>query len=179
LQEQGKVRFTGITGYWPRLLADVAEKANLQVVLNYCHSNLLMNDMDRLLTPVAQKLGLGLLNASPLHMGLLGGEPVPAWHPAPPAVRAAAADVVALCRSFSVAPASLALHMSLQHPAAASTLIGLKSIAQVETALEALELRVPEELMSRIEKIIAPVYNATWPSGLLADDWVDAVTHAD
>ena len=83
LQQQGKARFIGITGYWPHLLARIARAAPVDTVLNYCHANLLMDDMDRELAPLAAQLGFGLMNASPLHMGLLSGQPVPEWHPAP------------------------------------------------------------------------------------------------
>jgi L-galactose dehydrogenase len=73
LQEQGKARFLGITGFWPDFLERIARVERVDTMLNYCHSNLLVDDMDRTLTPFAAEEGFGLLNASPLHMGLLGG----------------------------------------------------------------------------------------------------------
>ncbi len=166
LQEQGKVRFVGITGYWPGLLARMAEQVKVDTVLNYCHSNLLMDDMDRELVPVAERLGVGLMNASPLHMGLLGGGAVPAWHPAPQAVRVAAEQVVALCREYGVAPATLGMHRCLQHEGVASTFIGFMSVAQVEDALLALEFVPPAGLMEAVERVVRPVFNTVWASGL-------------
>jgi L-galactose dehydrogenase len=166
LQDQGKVRFVGITGYWPGLLARMAEQVPVDTVLNYCHSNLLMDDMDRELVPVAQRLGIGLMNASPLHMGLLGGGAVPAWHPAPKAVREAAEQVVALCREYGVAPATLALHRCLQHEAVTSTFIGFMSEAQVEDALRALDFVPPAGLVEAVERAVRPVFNTVWASGL-------------
>jgi L-galactose dehydrogenase len=87
LKRQGKTRFIGITGYWPGLLSKLATESSVDTVLNYCHSNLFADDMDEALTPLAQSSGFGLINASPLHMGLLSGKPVPEWHPAPLPVR--------------------------------------------------------------------------------------------
>ena len=174
LQQQGKVRSLGITGYWPGRLARLAETAAeaaapLDTVLNYCHFNLLMDDMDRELTPTLRELGTGLLNASPLHMGLLAGAAAPAWHPAPPAVQTAAAQVAALTRSFGLNPATLAIHACLQHSYAASTLVGLSSVAQVDDTLRALTLQPPAALLASIRRLAGPIFNMGWPSGQPAD----------
>jgi len=166
LQRQGKARFIGITGFWPHLLARIAAATPVDSVLNYCHANLLMDDMDRELTPLAARLGFGLMNASPLHMGLLSGGEVPEWHPAPAPVKRAAAEVVALCRERQVSPSTLALHAALQHPVAASTFIGFKSVAQVDDALRALDFAPPPDLLQTIGAVVRPVFNHVWPSGL-------------
>jgi L-galactose dehydrogenase len=55
LMQQGKVRFIGVTGYWPHILAHLAESASIDVVLNYRHWNLMMDDMDVALTPVTKR----------------------------------------------------------------------------------------------------------------------------
>jgi L-galactose dehydrogenase len=106
------------------------------------------------------------MNASPLHMGLLSGQAVPEWHPAPAEVKRLAAEVVALCRAQGVSPATLALHACLQNPAHASTFIGFKSAAQVDDALGALGFVPPAGLMERIRALVEPVFNTAWPSGL-------------
>lgn len=165
LQEQGKVRFIGISSYWPGLLARTAEQADVDTVLNYCHSNLLMDDMKQQLVPFAERTGIGLLSASPLHMGLLGGGEVPAWHPAPDEVKAVAADVVNLCRSFGEDPARVALWACLQVPHVSSTLIGMASRAQVKVSCEALEGAPPPSLLAVIRDRVGPVFNTVWPSG--------------
>jgi len=166
LQEQGKVRAIGVTGYWPGLLAHILEATPVDTVLNYCHSNLLMNDMDTELTPVAVQLGVGLLNASPLHMGLLSGGGVADWHPAPPAIRDTASRVVALCNSYGVRSAVVALSHCLAHPFVATTLVGCRNISEVDDALLALEYLPPPELMRQIRKIVQPIHNVAWSSGL-------------
>jgi L-galactose dehydrogenase len=165
LQDQGKVRFIGMTSYWPGLLARTAEQTGVDTVLNYCHSNLLMDDMKEELVPFADRTGIGILNASPLHMGLLGGGIVPDWHPAPEEVKAAATAVVNLCRSFGEDPARLALWACLQVPQVASTLIGMASRAQVKASCEALTYVPPPELLAAIHAKIKPVFNTVWPSG--------------
>lgn len=166
LQQEGKARFIGITGYWPGLLARMAETVAVDTVLNYCHANLLMDDLDAELAPMAQRLGFGLMNASPLHMGLLGGDAIPEWHPAPTAIKQAGAAIVTLCREHGTAPATLALAACLNHPAVASTFIGFNSTAQVDQALAALDFQPPPNLLQAVRQIAAPVFNTVWPSGL-------------
>jgi L-galactose dehydrogenase len=166
LKQQGKVRFIGLTGYWPAHLASVASQADVDCVLNYCHANLFVDDMDRELVPFAQASGIGLLNASPLHMGLLTERPVPAWHPAPPSVRQAALAVRLACRSYGVDPGTLAVHLCLKHDVVASTLVGISTESEIAAACAALDWTPPQELLYTVRDIVAPVHNLVWPSGL-------------
>ncbi|WP_263419198.1 aldo/keto reductase [Terriglobus albidus] len=165
LKRQGKARYVGITGYWPGLLARVAAEAPVDTVLNYCHWNLFSNDMDEALCPAAARLGIGLINASPLHMGILGGVKLPEWHPAPPAVRAAGAEVVGFCRSSGVDPATLSMWTCLQHPSVASTLMGFASAGQVDSACAALDFDPDAEVLQTVQRQVSPVYNTSWPQG--------------
>lgn len=82
LQAEGKARYIGITGYPLRLLTSVATALPVYTVLSYCRYNLLFQDMDEVLTPLAISQGLGLINASPMAMGLLTPQGAPSWHPA-------------------------------------------------------------------------------------------------
>lgn len=166
LKAEGKVRFIGVTGYWPHMLARIAESASIDVVLNYCHWNLMMDDMDATLTPVAERQQLGLMNGSPLHMGLLGGNPGPDWHPAPSKIKAAAARFGSLCREYGTDPAIVALHACFQHPSVASTFVGPRNIEEVNDALEALKFRPSAELIEKLNELIAPIFNTSWRSGL-------------
>ena len=83
IQQEGKTRFIGITGYSLRVMTEIAEQAPVDTILSYCRYNLLSSDMDSMLTPFARAQGIGLINASPLHMGILTTNGAPAWHPAP------------------------------------------------------------------------------------------------
>jgi len=57
------------------------------LVLSFSHYNLMITDMDDVLTPFAKRNGIGLINAAGLHMGILTEAGPPAWHPAPAEVR--------------------------------------------------------------------------------------------
>jgi L-galactose dehydrogenase len=165
LQEQGKVRWVGISGLPVRMLADVAQRAGVDLVLSYCHYNLLIQDVDTWLTPILESSQAGLINASPLHMGLLTPQGPPAWHPAPESVRNAARQVLDLCRAKNVDPVPLALRFSARHPYIGSTLVGMTTVREVEANVTALEDCDDEDLLAEIETIVAPVRTQTWPSG--------------
>ncbi len=165
LQEEGKVRFVGITGLPLKLLRDVAERAGVDTVLSYCRYNLMITDMDDILTPFCREREIGLINASPLHMGILTEQGPPAWHPAPEAVKEAGRRVAELCRQRGVRVADVALRFCVQHPYVATTLVGMSRPDHVESNVRALEGQTPEDLLEEIRAIIAPVFNTTWPSG--------------
>lgn len=165
IQAAGKARFIGITGLPLRMLADVAERGGVDVVLSYCRYNLMVRDMDRVLTPVARNHCIGLINASPLHMRILTEEGPPPWHPAPAEVRGAGARVVAICRAHGVHPAVVALRFCLDNPNVASTLVGMSNVAQVEDNLAAMNYRIDPSLLKEIDAAIAPVRDCIWSSG--------------
>ena len=165
LQQQGKARFIGITGYSLRNLMAIAAQVPVDTILTYCRYNLMIDDIDAALIPFARHQGLGIINASPLHMGILTERGAPDWHPAPQSVRDAGQRVVALCRAHGVDASEVALRFCLDHHSVASTLVGMSSRKHVERNLKCLELRIDPALLKEIGETVAPVANLTWPSG--------------
>jgi L-galactose dehydrogenase len=165
LQAAGKARFIGISGLPLKLLAEVAERGQVDFILSYCHYNLMIRDLDRVLAPVAAANHIGLVNASPLHMGLLTPAGPPSWHPAPREVKEAATKIVQLCASRGVDVTTLSLRFCLDYPRVSSTLVGMSSPAEVEQNLKAFDFKLDQELLSDIEEILAPVRDRTWHSG--------------
>ena len=165
LQRQGKARYIGITGYSLANLISIAARVPVDSLLTYCRYNLMTSAIDQAFIPFARQHGLGVINASPLHMGLLTEAGAPAWHPAPPAVKAAARQVVELCREHGVETPELALRFCLDHPYVSSTLIGMSTRQQVDTNLRALTMASNPALLAQIHAIVAPIQQATWPSG--------------
>jgi L-galactose dehydrogenase len=165
LQEQGKVRFVGITGYSLKNLMEIASQVKVDSILSYCRYNLLITDMNSALVPFAKKHGIGVINASPLHMGIITEHGAPEWHPAPQEVRDAGQRVVALCRERGVDASELALRFCLDNANAASTLVGMSSRKHVEGNLKSLGLKIDPELLRSIQETVAPVADRLWPSG--------------
>jgi L-galactose dehydrogenase len=126
----------------------------------------MITDMDDILTPVAKRHGIGLINASGLNMGLLTEAGPQDWHPAPPELREAGRQAVHLCRQRGADLSRVALRFCLDHPYAASTLVGMATVAQVERNLAMMHSVNDPELLGELRQIFAPVFNRTWPSGL-------------
>ena len=168
LQEQGKARYIGITGYSLKTLIRIAEAFPVDTILSYCRYNLMIQDMDNLLTPFAEQRGIGLINASPLHMGVLTGGGPPAWHPAPSPALEAGRKAAEYCRQHGVDLSTLALRFALDHPYVSCTLAGMSTVQEVEANLHSLEEPSGDgerELLDQIRTILAPVSGCIWPSG--------------
>jgi aryl-alcohol dehydrogenase-like predicted oxidoreductase len=165
VQQSGKARYVGISGLPPRFLRSVAAEAPVDAILSYCHYNLLVDDLDTVLRPFAAEQGIGLINASPLHMGILSdGGPQP-WHPAPPEVKEAGRKIAELCKKRRISPSMIALGFCLANPHLATTLVGISSRHQLEQNLRALTLQPDPGLMKMIQTLVMPVKNKTWLSG--------------
>lgn len=165
IQKEGKARFIGITGYPLPLLTEVADRKRVDTILSYCRYNLLISDLETKLARFAEDKGIGLINASPLHMGILTERGAPAWHPAPQKVKDAGARIVALCRARKLDASMVALKFCLDYPRVASTLVGMSNRAQVEANVKALNFDLDPDLLASIEQVIAPVKDVVWPSG--------------
>jgi L-galactose dehydrogenase len=165
LQAAGKIRFVGITAFPCGVLCEVATAAPVDTILSYCRYNLLIRDMDERLTPLARCGKIGLINASPLLMGILTESGPPPWHPAPASLKLAGAKIVELCRANGVAAARVALRFCFDHDYVATTLAGMSTTRQVEENLKASVFAGAPEIMEQIRKIAEPVANLAWPSG--------------
>ncbi len=174
LQKAGKARFIGITGLPLKLLNWIASQAPVDTILSFCRYNLMVDDLDELLTPLCRKQNIGLINASPLHMRVLTEKGAPDWHPAAPQVLQAGRQVAAACREAEADVALVALRYCLDHPYASTTLVGMSKQAHVEQNLRALEYRNDPALLQKIAQIVAPVKNQLWTQGRQSNndpDW--------
>lgn len=166
LKEAGKVRYIGISGYPLELLRDVAEEAGVDAVLSYCHYDLLNTRLDEVLAPAAEREGFGLVNASPLHMGVLTRGGPPSWNPAPERVLAAARSAAEWCAARGADLPDLALRFALANASVASTLVGMRTAAEVERNLAVLEPGAYDTLIPELREVLRPVLDVEWPSGL-------------
>jgi L-galactose dehydrogenase len=166
LRKAGKVRFCGITGLPLATLRTVQKHAAplVDTVLSYCHGTL--NDATFL--PYAAELraaGIGVLNAAPLAMGLLTRSSLPAWHPAPPALRAACAAAVEYCAQRGADLADVALSYAFGLPNIDCTILGLGSVAEVRRAAACAVQPPDPALLAGVQALLAPVQGLTWASG--------------
>lgn len=164
LQQRGVVRHIGITGYDLALLEKLAVEQKVDTVMAYCTWTL----QDRRLGDVARRLnqaGVGVLNASPLSMGLLTRGGAPTWHPAHEDVQNVCRAVSALCDREGVNIAQVALQFALTTAAEqgiATTVIGTASKENMLDNVRWCEQPLDAGLLQKIDALIAPALNIGW-----------------
>jgi L-galactose dehydrogenase len=166
LQKKGKIRFIGITGYPLTPLKEIVETQEIDTVLSYCRYNLLDTTMDDILTPVAKKKRIGLINASPLHMRILTEKGAPDWHPAPEKVLKGAKEAIQFCQGRKVNISNLALQFAFSNKYVAITLVGMSKVKHVKSNLNNVGVKPDPDLLKKVREIIKPVTNIYWKEGL-------------
>lgn len=168
LKREGKCRFIGMSAYPLAVLRQAIERCDLDVVISYCHGNLQNNQIVTDLLPLAEKRGVGVLNASPLAMGLLTQAGPPAWHPAGAEIKQACRLAADLCQSRGADLALLGMQYVLNDPRLPCTITGAARATELAVNLRALKDPVDKELLAEVEALLSPIHNQTWPSGYAA-----------
>ena len=166
IQQAGKCRYVGITALPLGILRDVASRARVDSILSYARYNLLVDDLDTELRDFCEREGVGLINASPLHLRILTERGAPDWHLASEDVKRAGGRVAELCRARGVDVADVALKFCFDYPHTASVLVGMSKPRHVERNLRALAFETPPGLLDEIRELVEPVRNRIWPTGL-------------
>jgi L-galactose dehydrogenase len=82
-----------------------------------------------------QTHNLSLMAAAPLSMGLFTKRGPPEWHPASSDLVEACSAAVTICNNHHVDISSLAMLVALSNPVIPCTLVGMKTVAEVEAAV--------------------------------------------
>ncbi|PZD96288.1 aldo/keto reductase [Paenibacillus sambharensis] len=166
LKRQGVIRFSGISGLPLSVLARSLEDeaAPADVILSYCHYSL--NDTTLLeLLPLLEAKRAGLVNASPLSMGLLSMRPAPEWHPASEDIRRACHEAARCCESHGSDIAKLAIQFATADERIPTTLVSTASSANITRNISWTDEPMDRELLRKVLAILAPVQGRSWPSG--------------
>ena len=165
VKKQGKARYVGFSGLPVRYLAQIAREVEVDTVLSWGHYTLLDDEINDELVPLAQEKGFGLLNAAPLMQRILSDAPIPSWQNSPQPVKDLQPKLLQLCGEYGVALSDVAIRFALDHPAIATTIIGMNTQRQVEQNVRVLDFRIPDALLERIGELVAPVKNWMWFEG--------------
>ena len=164
LKKEGVVGHVGITDLQLenlRWVIDHSEEGTVESVLNFCHY-CLNDDALADYLDFFEEHGVGVINASPLGMGLLTSRGVPDWHPAPKPLVEACAKAAAYCAGKGYPIEKLAIQYSVGNPRIAGTLFSSANPANVRTNIEwALEDPDPE-LVREVQDIIGDQRRVTW-----------------
>src|ERR1043166_3475392 len=158
VQQQGKVRFVGVSGYPMKMFRYVLERAPIDVLLSYNHYTL-QNTMLLALLPLAKAEGTGVMNAAPFSARLLSNAPLPPWHKATPEVRETARKAAEHCAKRGSDIARLAIQFSIRNPEIATCIAGSASPERVAQWAKWVDESVDETLLREVQSILAPIHN--------------------
>ena len=164
LREKGVVSHVGITDLQPENLQWVIEHVpagTVESILCFCHYSL----NDDLITEYFdwfEERGIGIINASPLSMGLLSSRGVPDWHPADRKLVEACARAAAHCAAKGYPIEALAIQYAISNPRIATTLFSSANPDNVRRNI-AVAQQVPDpELIEEVHEIIGDQMRVRW-----------------
>ena len=164
IQQQGKVRFVGVSGYPMKIFKYVLDRAPLDVILSYNHYTL-QNTMLADIVPYLKEKGVGVMNAAPFSARLLTNAPLPKWHKATPDVREVAAKAAKHAADRGSDIAKLALQFSIRNPDMATCIVGSANPMNVQSWAKWAAEPVDEPLMSEVIEILRPIHNWFYVEG--------------
>jgi L-galactose dehydrogenase len=165
LKKEGKARFIGMSCYPLGLLKQAIERCELDVVISYGHISLQNTRLVREFLPVAEARGVGVLNASPLSLGLFTNQGPPPWHPAPQEIKDACRKAAELCRSRGADIAFLGMQFCFAEKRIPSTITGTAHKQELAVNLSAMSDPIDQKLLAEVQAILEPVKDQVWPSG--------------
>lgn len=165
IRAAGKIRFIGVTGIPMKIFEYVIPRHQIDTIISYSRYTLIDQALEDLF-PLLDAHGIGLMNASPVALGLLSPHGPQAWHQAKPSLKEFCAQVVAKWSAKGVNLAKLSLQHSMACAKIPCTLTGASTIAELDSTVAAANEPVDEQLMAEVLADFAPVKNQTWPQGL-------------
>ena len=173
LVQQGKVLYVGSSNFagWDLARANeaAARRHSFGLVSEQSIYNLLTREVELEVLPAAQAYGLGVIPWSPLQGGLLGGvlrkeregsrRSAPRQQSVIDEHREQLGAYEDLCEELGEEPATVALAWLLTRPAVTGPIIGPRTSEQLDGAQRALELRLEDKVLDRLDAIF-PGYQA-------------------
>jgi L-galactose dehydrogenase len=170
VQQQGKVRFIGISGYPMKVFRQVLQSSELDCILSYNQYTLQNTRLADELLPLLLEKQVGVMNAGPFSARLLTNAPLPDWLKEPEEVKAAARRAAALCAQRGSDIAKLAVQFSISHPAIATTVAGSANPVNIANWAKWAAEPIDSALLEEVQAIFAPVRNIGHLEGRLENN---------
>jgi aryl-alcohol dehydrogenase-like predicted oxidoreductase len=157
LQQQGKIRYYGISSIRPNVIREYVLKSRMvSVMMQY---SLLDRRAEESVLPLLREKGIGVLARGPVARGLLVDKPAAAYlNYGEEAVSRAAGAILSLSGT-NRSPACTALQFVLGNPAITSAVTGLRTIGQLEDAAGAMDVpRLTPEEMQALRDVVTVNY---------------------
>ena len=187
LVRAGKVRYIGSSTFPASQIVEAQwtaqRRGRERFVCEQPPYSLLVREIENDVLPTARRHGMGVIPWSPLAGGWLSGK----WRQgaaAPSSSRAnripdrfdlsrpenqrklAAADALAvLAEEAGLTLIEMAIAFVIRHPAVTAAIIGPRTMAQLESQLPAAEVTLSDDVLDRIDEIVAPGVNLSPADG--------------
>ena len=164
LKKKGLVGHVGITDLQLENLKWVvehSEEGTVESILNFCHY-CLNDDKLKDFIDFFESRGIGIINASPLSMGLLSQRGVPDWHPAPKPLVEACAKAVQRCSEKNYPIERLAIQYAVSNPHIAGTLFSSANPDNVKRNIQWANEEPDWELVKEVQDIIGDQKRVSW-----------------
>lgn len=164
LREKGVVGHVGITDLQLENLKwviDHSPAGTVESVLSFCHYCLCDDKLADFLDYFEER-GIGIINASPLSMGLLSQRGVPDWHPAPKPLVESCQKAVQHCLSKNYPIEKLAIQYAVSNPRIATTLFSSANPQNVIKNIEFAEEPIDWQLVQEVQDIIGDQKRVSW-----------------
>jgi aryl-alcohol dehydrogenase-like predicted oxidoreductase len=156
------VGHVGITDLQLENLKWVIERCEgVESILNFCHYTL-NDDAITDYFDFFEQHGVGIVNASPLSMGLLSQRGVPTWHPAPKALVEACQKAAEYCKAKGYPIEKLAVQYSVSNPRITSTLFSSANPDNVRRNIQWANEEPDWNLVKEVKDIIGDQQRVTW-----------------
>jgi L-galactose dehydrogenase len=161
LKKEGRIGSVSFGIYpmdlWERILS------TLQIDAALVHNHYCLNDTQLLrILPLAAKRGVGIINASPFASGLLTDRGPAAWHPASREDQALFRAAAEFCSRQGIPIAKLALQFSSQNEGIPTTLFSSADPESVKRNVAWHDQSYDRQLVTEVQKILAPVRDKEW-----------------
>jgi aryl-alcohol dehydrogenase-like predicted oxidoreductase len=166
IQQAGKARCIGFSGYPMKIFKFILEQTNFDCVISYNQYTLQNTRFLDEAVPYLKAKGVGVMNAGPFSARLLTQAPLPAWLKEPESVKAAARAAAAHCASKGVDIAQLALQFSIAHSDIATTVSGSANPTNIRNWAKWAAAPIDPQLLAEVQAIFAPVHNLGHREGL-------------
>jgi L-galactose dehydrogenase len=170
IQQQGKVKFIGFSGYPQKIFKFICDQTEVDCALSYNQYTLQNTRFADETVPYLKAKGVGAMNAGPFSARLLTNAALPAWLKEPEEVKAAARKAAALCEQKGSDIAKLALQYSIANPDITTTVAGSANPNNIRNWAKWAAEPIDEELLAEVLAIFAPVKNIGHTEGLLKNN---------
>ncbi len=170
IQQAGKVRFIGFSGYPQKIFRLIGDQTDVDCVLSYNQYTLQNTRFADETIPYLKRKGVGVMNAGPFSARLLTNAPLPPWLKEPENVKAAARQAAAHCAKKGVDIAKLALQFSLANPDITTTIAGSANPANIRQWAQWAAEPLDQELLAEVQEIFKPVKNLGHVEGLVENN---------